>query len=1073
MDVVLFLMPVPATIVIAALVALAPAVVNAWRDRTLLAHVDDPALPERLLATRWWIASSFGLSFGLLVAIWPWQTFWTVPLLLLSRRWMAFRLRRTLLGETWSFFLYLNFFARTALAVPAFSLLLLGTPIIVWAADDTAARWAVAATLGLLLTLWQLRHTQLLLWLWRATPIARARQVEGERNGEGDVQSESEGERGDLTTAFDAVIAKARVASPPRVWQAGPPGAVVANAVALPSVSGAEVVFSRTLLERMTVDELVAVFAHEVAHLEYFNRARMMRQRMLTLSQIFAGVLLVPLLATFAPGILLPAMALWPLFVLLTTIGRTTKVHGNELASDRRAIELCENPEALMSGLTKIHTIGRLPRRWDAHATKHPSLARRMRAIRELAGFRAPAIEQIEIFASPTGDSFLLLDRAMLQYASGVPLAAPAPHTASTAPATPLDANTIIARAQSVRRVAYASLKSCRIVARWKQPAALRVTDQAGRSFEARLRDADVPRLHDLLDIIEFGLPVDTPAPLFNERAIAFGLLIVAVCVGHVWSLALLAALALIKPAAEMLISAALALSVAGALQWIDPTNSVSASPVPAWVLVALGGVAIDLVLWRLWSGRAARISLPPWCIAIILGSALLVWMHGLLQWDGSLLRLAQVARVTPAAVLLPLGAVLLVARSRLPLRWVLASVLLIAGLVPAAMTTRWFQDDIVRDPLLSVDAPLPLTSAIVDMIGAAHNDRGDELRISPEGHSLAMAEADEESEISDFVVRTPNHQKREVGAADLQFLDDTRAVVLVNESAGLIVRLENFTEKSAMPRRVAPPSVTPRSATPRGAKPENVAPESVTPWSVTLPNVRWGRLSIAPHTQRWRVIGRDGRNQVVRAQGIIGSAEYDDVRWRMDEGGRPFVGSGNAMLVTRTDWRASLLGRLLPELAMATSTRSSFDVSMWRVRTGAPALMTRSSADVDCLEPPVDLEPAVCFAFDGIATRIWTISADDKRVAPMGVLPGYARPLTRGADGTVVAWWRNHPVLLQIDPLCARELPSIPMSKWGRAALASDYLLIGDEPGATTLAIYRVQSSSASEYTRRNEPAR
>ncbi len=723
----------------------------------------------------------------------------------------------------------------------------------------------------------------------------------------------------------------------------------------------------------------------------------------------------------------------------------------------------------------------------------------------------------------------------MFQFASGVPAAvahatlatadtpatlntpvtaAPIAPTATTAavaaPAateSTLDPSAILARAQSVRRMPYASLKACRIIAEWKRPAALRVTDRTARMIEAPLRNADLPRLHDLLDIIEFGLPVDTPAPLFNERAIAFGLLLVAVGVGQIWSLALLAALALVKPAVEMLISASLALSVAGVLQWIDPTNSVAASPVPAWVLIALGGFAVDLVLWRVWTGAAARVTVPAWCIAIILGSALIVWMHGLLQWDGSLLRLAQVARATPAAVLLPLGAVLLIARSRVRLRWIGATALLIAGLVPAAMTTRWFQDDVVRDPLLSAAAatPLPITAADVDMIGGAWNDGGEELRISPEGHSIAIAHAtDEDSEsIHDFTVRTPNGRMHQVGATDLQFLDDGRAIVLVNEGTGLIVRLESFADSSPSsapsPGSTPTPTRTPTSTTRRastaiaaasatasatasgtataakparrGAASANApAAPAAAPWSVRLANLRWGRLSVAPQTQRWRVVGHDDKTQIVRAQGVIGSTEYDDVRWRAEAGGEPLAGSGNAMLVTRTDWRASLLGRLLPEMAMATTARPAYDVSLWRVRTGAPALLARSSADVDCLEPPIDIEPAVCFAFDGIATRVWKVSADEKRVAPIGILRGYARPLTRGADGTLVIWWRNHPMLLQTDPLVARELRSVPMSKWGRAALASDYLLIADAPSARTLAIYRVQSTTAREGNRTPE---
>jgi hypothetical protein len=643
-----------------------------------------------------------------------------------------------------------------------------------------------------------------------------------------------------------------------------------------------------------------------------------------------------------------------------------------------------------------------------------------MRAIRTLAGFQAPAIEQTELFASPGGDAYLMLDRNMLHQASGVPAD------------TSLDRDTILARAKNVHRATYASLTSLRIIAPWRRPAALQVTERGAPRFEAPLRDADLPRLHDLLDIIEFGMPAEKPAAISGERDIAVVLLIVSIAVGQIWSLALLAALALIRPAAELLIGAALALSLVGVLQWLDPTNNATSNLLPAWVIVALGGAAVDVVLWRLWSGRASQAKAPIWCVASVLGAAAIVWLHGLLQWDGSLLRLAQVARVTPAAMLLPLAAAVAVARVPVRGRRVMAAMLVAAAMVPAAITTRWFQDEVIRDPLLASATPLPVTSGEADIIAASPADRdSNELRLSPDGHAIAEAARDTDTErIEDFTIRTNDGRTREVHADDLQFLDDTRALLLTNDADGLALHLDRLADK----------------------------PD--TEWTISLPRLRWSRLSFSPQTRHWRVIGYDGRGQVVRLQGTVGEADYDDVRWNASAGesGEALVGSGNAMLLSRTDWRSSLLGRLLPELAMATSRRSSFDVSVWRVRAGAPTLMARSSAEVDCVEAPVDLEATVCFAFDGIATRLWLLNADDRQVTPIGELPGYARPLTRGSDGTLVAWWQRHPVLLQLDPLRVRELSTIAVSRWARVALSANHLLIADS-ASPKMAVYRVQT--------------
>jgi Zn-dependent protease with chaperone function len=1127
MNSVIFLVtPRGGAMVMAALIALLPAAVSAWRDRGLLARGrEDPALPERLLATQSWVMFSIAFSIALLVVGFGWHAIWAIPLLFVSRRFVAYRLRRALLGETWSFWLYLGYFARTALGLVAISLTLAFAPLIVGGAQPGAPQWIVALMLAALLAWWQVRHAHVLLWLWRATTIrldggetaatasasasasatatasTAAIDAEAATHAASDGATRTDATDDDATLvalapALSAILTRATLAARPRVWRAGPPGAVVANAIALPSINDADIVISRTLIDRLTFDEVIAVFAHEVAHLEYFTRARVMRLRLNAFALIALGTLLVPVFtAASLEHVMWLAILAWCVVFIIATLARGAKVHGNELAADRRAIELCGNPEALISALTKLQAINRQPRRWSARATKHPSYAQRIRAIREAAGFRAPAIDRIEIFPSPTAGAFLLLDGAMLQHVSGVPTG------------TSHEPDALLAHAQHVRRMPYNALKSCRIIARWNAPAALQITEQNGRRLDAHLRDEDLPRLHDLLDIIEFGLPIEKPAPPFNDRLVAIGLLIVSMAIGQIWSLALLSLLALVAPVAEMLIGAALALCLAGLLQWLDPTTvngAIStARLLPAWVVIALGGIAVDVVLWRLWSGRASQAKAPAWIITIVLGSAAIVWLHGLLQWDGSLLRLAQVARVTPAAMLLPLAAAVLVARARVPARRVLAMVLVIAAAVPAAMTTRWFQDEIVRDPLLSISAsPLLVTTGEADMIGAVAGDRdgagegsgtGSELRLSPEGHAMATASTDPESErIESFTIRTADGRTRDVRASDLQFLDDSRALLLVSETDGLALRLENLGEApSAASAAIANANATATvgsgaivgairgataSAAEKGAIDRNGiskssaqktaqrnAQKSTTEWSLTLPNLRWSRLSLSPRTQHWRVIGHDDRNQVARLQGSIGEADYDDVRWKTDTSGMALVGSGNAMLISRMDWRASLLGRLLPEVAMATSRRSSFDVSLWRVRAGAPTLMAQSSAEVDCMEAPVDLEPAVCFAFDGIATRVWILRADDKRVTPVGVLQGYARPLTRGSDGTLVAWWRRHPVLLQLDPLRARELSSIPMSRWAHAALASNHLLIADEVSdPSMLAVYRVQTEQS-----------
>ena len=82
-------------------------------------------------------------------------------------------------------------------------------------------------------------------------------------------------------------------------------------------------------------------------------------------------------------------VSLWPLVLLGTLALRMRWRQEHETASDRRAVELCGDPDALASGLTKLYALGRVPRRWSASVEQrasHPSLARRLAAIRGRSG---------------------------------------------------------------------------------------------------------------------------------------------------------------------------------------------------------------------------------------------------------------------------------------------------------------------------------------------------------------------------------------------------------------------------------------------------------------------------------------------------------------------------------------------------------------------------------------------------------------------------------------------------------------------------------------------------------------
>jgi Zn-dependent protease with chaperone function len=100
-------------------------------------------------------------------------------------------------------------------------------------------------------------------------------------------------DRSDLQPAFDEILARSR-ARAPGLYHAGPRGGRWVSALALPLVHGSSVLMSDTLLDLFERDEIAAIFAHEVAHLEHFDRRRSFTMLLTQTLIVLIGVAAVP-----------------------------------------------------------------------------------------------------------------------------------------------------------------------------------------------------------------------------------------------------------------------------------------------------------------------------------------------------------------------------------------------------------------------------------------------------------------------------------------------------------------------------------------------------------------------------------------------------------------------------------------------------------------------------------------------------------------------------------------------------------------------------------------------------------
>ena len=542
-------MPSALPLPIALLLALAPAVFTWWTGRLVLRRPDDPALPELLFAQRKRLAMVTWGGMLLLVVFFGGDWYWTMPVLVLALVVSQYPLRRTLFGESWSVIAYLRFWFFSAIGGMGFWLLAALTPALVlmlvaeWSPEGDAAgalRWAVAlgALFGGLLLLWQRNYAHVWLQLHRATLLR-------------------DSVRPELMARLEGILdrAGASLHRRPAVFRYGEPGGHVMNAFAIPSLSAPSVALGDTLLATLTEDEIVAVFAHEIAHHEHFNARRLWRAR-------WAGWFVVLVFAAL-PALLVGmpdspiGIATWalPVAILLALGFRAGKSRHHETQSDLRAVALTGDPHAMASALRKLHVFSRVPRRWShdfERLASHPSLARRIQAIMQHGTTTEVALGAPTLVRSVRPGAVVALEGTRAHWFEGVP------------DDTPADLALLRERASSYRAFAYGELTELRVAVSADERS-LAAEDRQGRRWSVPVRPEDVPALQAALDLVDVRLGKrDQPAeqrPAIAARLLSVILFVTLMMAGELGMVLLPMLLIAVRPTtAAIAATAAIAL---------------------------------------------------------------------------------------------------------------------------------------------------------------------------------------------------------------------------------------------------------------------------------------------------------------------------------------------------------------------------------------------------------------------------------------------------------------------------------------------------------------------------------
>jgi Zn-dependent protease with chaperone function len=775
---------------------------------------------------------------------------------------------------------------------------------------------------------------------------------------------------GPLLDRFRALAAKCQTPMP-RFECVEMRGGVLANALALASLRGSSVLFTDTLLARLTPDESVAICAHELAHLEYYDRTRLRRLAVLNVILILIAALLTPLSkAIFALRDGGWATIVFPVALVVAMAARARQRQRNETASDLRAVELIGEGEALASALTTLHVIARVPRRWDQRREQqatHPSLARRLRDIRAAS---ATAIAVPDALAAPArfsavrGTPIVTFEPARLQWQEA---------------------------AGTTHLLDYASLAELRLSASPNGTVTLVAVEQGGRRWEMPPQAADVSSLQSVLDAVDGRLANERRSAVFSPWVTRLVALTgsALVLIGSQLAVAFVALLAAISAGPTMLNAAGCAALVAAAVVLRDaPVHGAG------FVAALIGGIgAALLALGRARRTESSRADLPLMGVIAVaaIASVAVISMGGI-----DPIRLYRRSRDWPAATVLfvALAAACWTRRQRTAFRYA-ALLSVTCGAVTTVMSSTTFLDLVGRDPFL-VTAPRPTDVAIeAGQIGGFDLPFGiDSLTLSPDG-SLAVVARSEEDETRTHGAESRLYIARRgvppaaLGADDVAFVDDRRAILLTLTDDGADIHDQPFDGVSR------------------------------TQWHQRVPGVESGSLAYHAATNEWVLVGRDADGRVVRASGVVGAGTFTKSTWSGTTSRGSWIDAvathGTTALVVERHYDVSLTARLpMWAVMLGPIVRAQIETRVRRVDGESGIDVGLSLLDNDCGASSSD-DRVVCAAFDGTRTHLVSIDAATARLTPVVTLDGRFWSSQDANYGWMSGWWESRPAAIRL----------------------------------------------------------
>ena len=973
------------SVLITTVVALMPAVVSWVSGRRLTRYEHHPSLPERLLAHQRRSGIALGVA-GATIAIYATRSLPWAALLLFSSLLMAgYRLRQTLFEETWTVARYLSFFHRLSIAVFGFWIVLASVPLA--AAQAGTRDWMVSVVLAAALIAWDRYYAPIFRWLIGATAL----------------------EDGPILERCRA-LARAAGMPEPAYLRVDLHGGFVVNALALPSSRGNAVLFTDTLLARLDAGEIAAICAHELAHFEYFNAARLKQMRMATLALIACAALVAPVtrLTSFMGADL--AAVIWFGTFAITLAIRAKGKQRQETICDQRAVALIGDGEPMVSALTKLYTLARMPRRLETRqeqASSHPSLSRRIRDIRKAAGTAPVPLTAPITIASGDGRSSVTFEPGALHWTE---------------------------QAGMTHVLSYPHLVELRIELNGRRGPRLRAVMAGSRTWEMAVAAADVARLQDVLDRVD-GQLGDVPAPrgipIKLGRLFVLVASVTALTLGQV-AVTVVALLAWLVPVTPLLAATGVAALAAAALGLRDHSAA-------AMIGLATLAPAGAMMMWLAWQARhdQHRNSRRP---VALLAAIAVVMLLSLGRNGLDPISLHLTARGAPAATVLCLALAGALASAPGRRRRLGGLSAVAAAMLAATLGCQPFLDTFARDPFL-VSSP-QISWTLVDAATARDFEIPETtaaLELAPGGlHIAARQFTDSAEEVSTFEVGLAGRPLAPIQGDTLRFVDDSTVLVARAEEQGTLLRQLRID-----------------------------APHQEL-WRQRVTGLYGASLSIDRGDGRWRLNGYDHDEGIVRAEGIIGTAEVRERRWASRYTRDALIDAvstdGRDPLIVETSYDTGVLGRLPGQGQLLGMLLNSFTQHSryWSIGDDGVTTLGASRLGASCTGG-LEGGALACSVFDGTRTRLLRLGAGGT-VTGLGWFDGRLGWHGDLADGWITGWIGSTAVAID---LANRRMLSLPRSEGTATQLTVSgrrLAAVVFTAGVYRLRIYEIAPAESSE---------